>query len=228
MDDLIKQAQDNLFIRIYGTEAWEFPKTENNEITSLGLSGDNLKLIRVVAIGFGITTDHCIKVNPYYLMVGGIGKPAECNGNKFPETVKVWILNKNAVTTRMDTYSGTVEELIENELFDDDEEQLGPVDLKVKPSLRVTVRERGQNNICIEYSASVVAYYRVLGSKWQKLASASIGGSECLTDNACVNVFNEKYITGKICYYPNSNKVCLEVKVGYKGASIKGTECFNL
>lgn len=228
MKELIEQAQDNLFIRVYGTETVEFPKVERVDISSLGLSGDNLRLIKVVAIGYGITTDHCFKVNPFFLMVGGIGEPAKCNDRKFPDSVKLWVLNRNAVTTRMDSLSGTVEQLIQDEIFGEDEESMGPIDLKVKPSLSVAVRERGENNICIEYKASVVAYYRAFGSKWQKLGSASIAGSECLTDNACVNVFNEKYITGKICYYPNSSKVCLEVKVGYKGVSIKGTECFSL
>jgi hypothetical protein len=228
MEDLIKQAQDSIYIRIYGTEVFDFPTRENTDLADLGHKEGQAKLIKVYAIGYGATTDSCIRVNPYYFMVTGVGKPAECNGSKLPDTIKLWVLRKDAITTRLDAVVGSVEELIEEELLDSDFETLGPIDLKIKPSLSITVKERGNGNICVDYRASVEAFYRAFGSKWKKLASTSVGGSECIKDNACIKVIDSDYITAKLCYQPGNNRICLEAKVGYKGVSVKGTVCHNL
>ncbi len=230
MEELIKQAQDSIYIRIYGTEVFNFQMTENTDLSDLGLKDGQPKLIKVIAIGYGLTTDSCITVNPFYFMVTGLGKPAECNGAKFPDNVKVWALRRDAVTARLDAVVGSVEELIEEGLSESDLETLDVLDLKVKPSLTITIRERGNGNICVDYRASVEAYYKlsVIGGKWKKLASASIGGSECINDNACIKVIDSDYIEAKLCYQPGNNRICLEARVGYKGISVKGTVCHNL
>jgi len=231
MEELIKQVQDSIYIRIYGTEVFDFQQRENTDLSDLGHKDGQVKLIKVIAIGYGLTIDSCIRVNPYYFMVTGTGKPAECNGAKFPDNVKVWILRKDAVTARLDAVVGSVEDLIEEEFSESEFDTLGPVDLKVKPSLTITVRERGNGNICVDYRASVEVFYKlsILGGKWKKLTSTSIGGSECINDNACIAVIEDNdYITAKLCYQPGSNRICLEAKVGYKGANVKKVVYHNL
>jgi hypothetical protein len=230
MKELIKQAQDSIYIRIYGTEVFDFQNRDNTDLSDLGHKDGQVKLIQVNAIGYGLSTDSCINVNPYYFMVTGLGKDPECNGAKFPDTVKLWVLRRDAVTARLDTVIGSVEELIEDGFSESDFETLGPVDLKVKPIVTITIRERGNGNICVDYSASVEAYYKlsVIGGKWKKFASTSIGGSECINDNACIKVIDSDYITAKLCYQPGNNRICLEARAGYKGVSVKGTVCHNL
>jgi len=231
MKELIKQARDSINIRIYGTEVFDFPAGEDTDLADLGHKDGQVKLIKVYAIGHGISTDSCIKVNPYYFMVSGIGgKPAECNGVKLPDNIKVWALRKDAVTTRLDAVVGSVAELIEEGLLEDDFVSIKAVDLRINPSLTITVKERGNGNICVDYTASILAEYRlkIFGGKWKTLARISIGGSECINDNLCIKVIDSDLITAKLCYQPENNRVCLEAKVGYRGVSVRGTACHNL
>lgn len=224
MEELIKQAQDSLYIRIYGTEVFDFPKTDQTVLNDLGFTSGSAKIIRVFAIDYGITTDTCRQVRPYYLVVSGVGKPAECNGSALPEDIKFWVLKKDIISARLDSTIGTINDLT----TEDDLEAFGPVDLKVEPRLFIKVTERGNGNICVEYEVSVKAYWRAFGSSWQKFASISEKGSECIQDNACVKVIDSDYINCKLCYHPNDNRICLEGRVGYKGASIKVQKCFSL
>lgn len=219
MEELLKEANDGLFVRVYGIESMKLDAIEESTLTNLGHTEDKLKLIKVIALGYGITSDSCMKVDPFYFVVSGTGKPAECNGGAFPKEVKVWVMKKDTISVRLDPTTGTVEKLLED---------YGPIDIKVKPSLSIKIKQRGDTKICLEYSYAIKAYYRVFGSGWNKFLSISDSGSECLGIDNCVEIIDNNFVTGKLCYYPNENKVCLKLKVGYKGVRVKVTECVNI
>lgn len=225
MEELLKQAQDELYVRIYGTQSLDFPKVEAEILQDLGHTQGNVKLIRVTAIGYGMQEENCTSVTPFYLIVTGEAKPAKCGSSDFPSETKMWVLKKSVISTRLDAYSGTIEELIS----EDEEEIKGLIDVKVEPSLSIKVKDRGNGKVCVDYTGSVNVYYKSSlksrKKKWKKLFGTSIGGSECITDNACVTILKAEFVTAKLCYYPNGNKVCLEAKAGYMGVGATAKVC---
>ena len=56
MKELIKQAQDSIYIRIYGTEVFDFQNRDNTDLSDLGHKDGQVKLIQVNAIGYGLST----------------------------------------------------------------------------------------------------------------------------------------------------------------------------
>lgn len=69
------------FLRIYGT------------ITD-DLDNGKKKIV-LYAIGYGIQSDSCRKVPNRKIIVKGYGKPAECNGVKLADNIKVWLVQED-------------------------------------------------------------------------------------------------------------------------------------
>lgn len=217
-NDFLEEAQDELYVRIYGRTVAAIEKINSTTTSDLGHSNSNLTLVRVYGLGYGINNQRCLPVDPFFMIVSGDGKNEGCENIDMPQ-LKVWVLNKSVVTMKLEPSTGKVEDLLQD---------LGPIDIKVKPKLSVQVRSRNDTQICIYYQISIKAYYRVFGSGWNRFLSISEDGNECIGIDSCINVISNDVITANLCYYPKDNKVCIKGKVGYKGVRVSITECFNL
>lgn len=219
MEDFLQEAYDELYVRVYGTETLKIKDISTNTLSQLGHHDGGLNLVKVIALGIGLNSNSFAIVDPFYLIVSGTGKKTEPDKYSFPEDVKIWTMKKDAVSVRLHPTTGTVEKLIED---------YGPLDLKVKPTLSARLKQRGDTQICIEYTYSVKAYYKIFGSGWNEFLSISDSGSECIGFDSCIEIVKNDFVTGDLCYYLNENKICLKLSVGYRGVRVKVTECVIL
>lgn len=224
IDELIFNAKESLEIRIYGLETPTLPTARNTDITSLGIGSEKPRLVRVTAIGAGAS---CVEVTPFFLLVaaGGI-EPGGC-AIKLPTDAKMWVLRRDAVTARLDSHSGSVIELL-TQSVDLDGEPLAPIEVRARPTLAVKVTQRGPNDICVTWDASIVIQYRTFGGRWRTAAHPSFKGSECIADNICVKVIDSDLVSAKLCYEPKDKRMCLEGKVGYRGVGAKFRICHDV
>lgn len=89
------------FIRIYGIVISNI-ENSNQE-----------KLIQLYAIGYGIENDNCHRVSPRNIKIKGTGKPAECNGSRLPNNIKVWLVDKNTQIFNQKGNTFKINEIIE-------------------------------------------------------------------------------------------------------------------
>ena len=230
MEDLMLEAEQTLFIRVYGKHSWSLEEDTTGLTGRLGHSDGRAHIIKVSAIGYNILgQNHCYEVTPFYLMVTGDGKIAsKCGGNDLPEGTKYWNINRNATSIRLDSSIGLIEELLEQS-YDPDTSRRGPLDIKGGGDFSATVIERGNGNICIRWRAGVWGKYRFLGSKWRNFLSTTISGENCIADNACITVADADILRVQLCYEPNNNRICANARIGFRGAYAKFTVgCISL
>jgi len=216
MNQLIQDAQDSIYIRVYGVKAMNI-ESDKNDLSVLGQESGQPSLVKVVALGYGVDNSSCFKVPPFYLLLPGDGKPAECSEMSFPKEVKVWLATKNSHTLRLDGTSGTFAELLTVDEPDDIQEGEKLLkDYVLDGGLKIKKVDISDSRICVHYKIWAEAKVKVFGS-WVKLASFSHSGKECIIYDACVTVFDAAIFKAELCFYTNPNRVCVKINaVGLK------------
>lgn len=223
MNQLIQDAQASVYFRIYGVKAMSI-ESDNNDLIPLGQEEGKPSLVKVLALGYGAENSNCHKVPPFYLLLPGDGKVAECTGSTFSKDVRVWLVTKNSYTLRLDGSSGTFAELLT--LEEPDEIQEGEKllkDYKLDGGLKITKIDINESRICVNYKIWAEAKIKIFGN-WVKLASFSHTGKECINYGACVTVFNADIFKADLCFYTNPNRVCVKINA----VGIKITHCENV
>lgn len=100
---------DERWIRIYGTELFNCPP---DFVAGEVNPTHDLKIIKVSALGKGPDDTSCLKVEPFYLLVWGMGQMAECCTMFGSLATKVWTMKSTSITAQLEATTGTAEEIL--------------------------------------------------------------------------------------------------------------------